>query len=512
MELIFGTDGVRGLAFAELDEVVAHGIGRAANRALFADKNAAQWVVGRDTRESGFALQSALVGGLRATGAQVIDLGIVPTPVVAFAAQHLNTAGVMVSASHNPWHDNGIKLFAPGGLKLNDTTQHAVAQCLRDLGLTHAERPSATDLARRVQLGSAQLDGNQLGFGPLAGGQLGDAQTGGDPPYPPTRADCLIDSATIGNASAFADSLTLVHHAYEASLREAIGGRSLDGVHAVVDGANGASSSLAPVVLQRLGAQVTAIFCDPDGRNINEGCGSVRPDALRAAVLNLGADIGLAFDGDGDRLIAVDSDGLVIDGDRLMALFAVDLDERGLLRGNTLVVTVMSNLGLRQAMKAANITVVETAVGDRAVLEALDAGHHSLGGEQSGHIVFRREATTGDGLRSAVHLVDLIARRCAEDSSRTSAQLAHRAMQAAPQVLRSVSMRPASLTNSVRRAVDDLAARAGPQVRVLVRPSGTEPVIRVMVEAPTQQAAHELADRLVALVATRMDTADEAAH
>ncbi len=450
MEPTFGTDGVRGLAFEELDEVVAHAIGRAANEALFASESIARWVVGRDTRESGPALARALAAGLRATGAEVVDLGVVPTPVVAFAAQHLGTAAAMVSASHNPWYDNGVKLFAAGGTKLSDAQQSAVAQRLDDLALTHADRPSPAEILRRGEV---------------------DSRNGREAP---------------SGASA------QVLDAYEASLREAINHRTLDGVHLVVDGANGASASLAPALLRRLGAQVTALFCEPDGRNINDGCGSVSPSALRAAVLDVGADMGLAFDGDGDRLIGVDSDGQIIDGDRQMALFAVDLAERGLLAGNTLVVTVMSNLGLRRAMAEAGIGVVETAVGDRAVLEALDAGGHRLGGEQSGHVVFRHEATTGDGLRSAVHLVDLMARGGRE--------IARSAMQSAPQVLVNVPAETGSLDAGTHRAIDEVAAAAGPDVRVLVRASGTEPVIRVMVEAPTERAAAGLADRLVELV------------
>ena len=489
MEPTFGTDGVRGRAFDEIDEVVAHALGCAANRALSADSGPALWVVGRDTRESGPALARALVAGLRANGAEVIDLSIVPTPVVAFAAQHLGAAGAMVSASHNPWHDNGVKLFAAGGTKLSDAEQAAVAQRLGDQRLTHGDRPSTADIARRLDAVGAV-----------------EAQAAS-----PSELDRVLD-------------------AYEHSLHVAIEGRTLDGLHLVVDGANGASASLAPAALQRLGAQVTVLFCEPDGRNINDGCGSVNPGALTAAVLDIGADLGVAFDGDGDRLIAVDSDGQVIDGDRQMALFALDLAERDLLAGNTLVVTVMSNLGLHRAMADADIDVMETAVGDRAVLEALDTGGHSLGGEQSGHVIFRHEATTGDGLRSAVHLADLVARRAAGDapltsaavsdgstltsaavsdgSTLTSAELAAQAMQAVPQLLRNVPAGSAPLTDETRRVIDGIAAGAGPDLRVLVRASGTEPVVRIMVEAPTEHEAAVLADRLVALVVDGAGAAD----
>ncbi len=455
----FGTDGVRGRAFEELDEVVAHAIGRAANQALSAGASGARWVVGRDTRESGPALAGALAAGLRATGAEVVDLGVVPTPVVAFAAAHRGTAGAMVSASHNPWHDNGVKLFALGGTKLDDAAESAVTRRLEDIGITHGDRPSVPELARRSRLASQALG-----------------------------------AAPTGEAAA-------VLAAYETSLRLAIGGRRLDGLRLVVDGANGASAVHAPRLLQELGAQVSSLFCEPDGRNINDGCGSTQPAAIQRAVVEQAADLGLAFDGDGDRLIAVDNEGQLVDGDRQMALFGVDLAERGVLADNTLVVTVMSNLGLRRAMASAGIEVIETVVGDRAVLEALDAGGYSLGGEQSGHVVFRREATTGDGLRSAVHLADLVVRRGAAHSpARTSRDLSSAVMQSSPQVLRNVPASAGSLTAETRRAMDELAVQAGPEVRVLVRPSGTEPVIRVMVEAPTERDAASLADSLVALL------------
>ena len=469
MTASFGTDGIRGRAFSEIDEVVAHALGRAASRALRVDSQGGRWVVGRDTRESSPALTGALIAGLRADGAEVSELGVVPTPVVAFAAELAGAAGAMVSASHNPWYDNGVKLFAPGGTKLDDAAQSAVAQCLDDLRLTHGDRPSAAEVARRSE---------------LASGAPGSRPAG---------------------------EAARVLAAYAASLREAVEGRSLAGLRLIVDAANGANAPLAAALLRRLGAQVTELFCDPDGRNINDGCGSVHPAALQAAVTGQGADLGLAFDGDGDRLIAVDSDGELINGDRQMALFAADLTERGLLVDNTLVVTVMSNLGLRRAMAEAGIHLVETAVGDRSVLEALDVGGYSLGGEQSGHVIFRREATTGDGLRSAVHLADLVARSSAaqpgrtsaavsDGSALTSAELAGAVMAEVPQVLLSVPAETGSLDEHTRRAVDELSAAAGPEARVLVRPSGTEPVIRVMVEAPTERDAAALAGRLAELV------------
>ncbi len=489
MAVTFGTDGIRGRAFSDIDETVVYALGRAAHQTLATRSPNSRWVIGRDTRESSPALSRVLAAGLRAAGADVSDLGIVPTPVVAFASGLAgafeapgapgdlgapSAFGAMVSASHNPWHDNGIKLFGLGGAKLNDAEQSAVAQCLDDLLSSHGDSPPISDAERRVE--------------PACGA---------------FRSPSAADARRV---LAF----------YEASLRTSVGGRTLNGLRLVVDGANGASAPHAAGLLRRLGAHVTALFCDPDGRNINDGCGSVYPAALQAAVTDQGADLGLAFDGDGDRLIAVDSDGGIINGDRQMALFALDLAQRGLLARNTLVVTLMSNLGLRRAMAAAGIEVVETAVGDRSVLEALDVGGYSLGGEQSGHVIFRREATTGDGLRSAVHLADLVVRSGAAQrkpptapvpsspafvaSGLTSAELARAAMREAPQVLINVGTATESLDAGTWRAIDELSVAAGPNTRVLVRPSGTEPVIRVMVEASTEREATALANRLAELV------------
>jgi phosphoglucosamine mutase len=284
---------------------------------------------------------------------------------------------------------------------------------------------------------------------------------------------------------------------YSASVVAALEGRRLDGLHIVLDCANGSNSVVAPEVVRALGAEVTVIHAEPDGRNINEACGSTYPEDLRARVVAAGADLGFAFDGDADRVLAVDHLGGLVDGDQLMALSAIDLRDRGLLRHGAIAVTVMSNLGLRLGMRAAGIDVIETAVGDRYVLEALDEHDLSHGGEQSGHLVFRDHATTGDGLLSAVFVADVVARR-----GRSLADLAGVAMQRLPQVLHNVRMgtRPADLMERIAPAVAHAEAQLGESGRVLVRPSGTEPVVRVMVEAADLEAAGRCAADIVAAV------------
>jgi phosphoglucosamine mutase len=289
----------------------------------------------------------------------------------------------------------------------------------------------------------------------------------------------------------------LADEPYQAFLTRSIDGRGLDGLRVVIDCANGAASAVAPAVLEALGAQVTVLAAEPDGRNINDGCGSTHPQALQAKVRELQADCGLAFDGDADRVLAVDEKGRLVDGDHLIAMCATDLAGRGLLRDDAVVVTVMSNLGFRQAMAKAGIRVVETGVGDRYVLEALDAEHLSLGGEQSGHVIFRDLATTGDGVLTGLQVLDLLQR-----TGRTLADLSDAAMTSLPQLLRNVRVRERGL--DVRAAIaDDLAAviaELGDEGRVLIRPSGTEPLVRVMVEAPTAEQAEAYVSRLVAAV------------
>jgi len=438
----FGTDGIRGVANAELGAELVLALGRATARAL----PARSFLVARDTRQSGPLLQAALSAGLASEGADVVDLGVLPTPGVAWHCATRHLPGAVISASHNPFTDNGVKLFATGGLKLPDAAEAAVEEEL--------DRVLAADVRG---------------------------------PRPPT-------GHAVGRLSADPDAAD----GYVEHLVSVLEGGSLDGMKVVVDCANGAASSIAPIVLQRLGADVTAIAHQPDGTNINDGCGSTHPELVGAEVLARGADIGLALDGDADRLVAVDHTGAATTGDELLALFATDLAGRGRLAGNTVVVTVMSNLGLRLAMADQRIAVRETPVGDRYVLEALDADGLTLGGEQSGHLVFRELATTGDGVLTAVLLLDLIRR-----TGRPLADLAREAMRRLPQVLVNVpAPDPGSVVENeaVQAEVAAVRLELGQQGRVLLRPSGTEPLVRVMVEAADEVVAHTVVDRLCVVV------------
>jgi phosphoglucosamine mutase len=436
--LSFGTDGVRGVANAELTPELVLALGRAAARAL----GPGPWIVGRDTRISGPLLHAALAAGLASAGADVVDAGVLPTPGVAHVCAERGLPGAVVSASHNPFPDNGIKLLAPGGRKLTD------------------------DVERAVQ---AEVD---------AGSAPGEPKVGGD-------VGRITEDALSAAAS------------YAAHLHAALGGRTLEGLRVVLDCANGAASALAGEVFRRAGADVTVLHAQPDGTNINHGCGSTHPESLQQAVQQHGGSIGLAFDGDADRVLAVAADGTLVDGDVVLALHAVDLQQRGLLRGNAIAVTVMSNLGLRVAMATAGIEVVETKVGDRYVLDALEAGGLALGGEQSGHVIFRDLAGTGDGMLTGLLLCDLVARR-----GRPLHELAAQAMTRFPQVLLNVPAPRAAVDHEdVRATVADVERALGDKGRVVLRPSGTEPVVRVMVEAATEDDARRCAEAVAAAVA-----------
>jgi len=436
----FGTDGVRGRANVEVTVDDAVAIGRAAAQVL----GGSTAVIGGDTRVSTAMLEAAVVAGLASAGVDVVRLGVVPTPAVAFAAAELGAFGVMVSASHNPFHDNGIKLFGSSGTKLSEAQEGAI---------------------------EALLVGVPTGSGAVDPGSV--------------RA---ID----------------IGHDYRSHLLAAIEGRTLRDLAIIVDAANGSGSAFADSVLTLAGARVTAINDQPDGRNINAGCGATHPQMLAERVRADGADLGLALDGDADRLIAVDHTGAIVDGDQILAICARDLRDRGRLDGDTVVVTVMSNLGFRVAMSEAGIEVIETPVGDRWVLEALVSGGFALGGEQSGHIIFGRDAPTGDGLRTALMLTDVVAR-----SGRSLADLAADSMRRFPQVLLNVTVPKriadpaAELIDEIQRVEDSLEAPS----RVLVRSSGTEPLIRVMVEAPTESAARLAAEALVSAVRDRFGDA-----
>ena len=433
MALRFGTDGVRGVANTELTPSFALDLGRAAARVL----GVTDMVIGRDTRQSGPMLEAAFAAGLASEGVHVHLMGVVPTPGVAHVAAKLGYAGAVISASHNPFADNGIKLFAVGGTKLADEVEAAIEA---ELGALDACVRSGADIGRIVH--------NEA----LAEIYCQD-----------------VIAPFVGN---------------------------LSGLSLVLDAGNGAAFSSSSIYALT-GANVHLIFNEPDGININAGCGATHPEDLRRVVVERGADLGLAFDGDADRLIAVDHTGTIVDGDHVMAILALDMKARGTLHDDVVVVTVMTNLGFRRAMSTAGIRVVETGVGDRYVLQALDAGHYSLGGEQSGHVIFRDVASTGDGMLTGLMLADVVKR-----SGRTLAELAATAMTRLPQVLLNVrlAVRDPDLLLRLQPHVTDAEQRLGDAGRILVRASGTEPLIRVMVEAEDAGQAQEVAEGLVAVI------------
>lgn len=430
MTLRFGTDGVRARALDPLSEDYVRTLGAASARVLDGDR----FVIGRDSRESGPALQRAFAEGCASAGVAVVDLGLAPTPAVAWWSRAEGLPAAVLSASHNPWHDNGVKLFEPGGLKLRDDDQDAI-QHLLDEGIA---------------------------ISPV------------EPMSTPGSIDGYVDAVV-----------------------ESIDGRDFSGMRVVLDCANGAATATAARIFRRLDANAITIADQPDGRNINEGVGSNYPEFVAAAVREHSARAGFAFDGDADRVLACDSNGSLIDGDQLLAMGAIDRRDHGDLPQDTLVTTVMANLGLRVAMETAGITIVETPVGDRHVLEALDAGGYSLGGEQSGHIIYRDLATTGDGVLTAVQLLDASIRRGVE-----LGEWAASVMTRYPQVLHNVRVdqRVEHLDVVLAEAVSAEQAALGAEGRILVRPSGTEPLVRVMVEAADVEIAEATATRLAGVV------------
>ncbi|HZY74882.1 MAG TPA: phosphoglucosamine mutase [Jatrophihabitantaceae bacterium] len=442
MRRLFGTDGVRGLANADLTPELAMAVAGAAARVLVAHDATHRpvAVVGRDPRASGEMLEAAVVAGLTSAGADVLRVGVLPTPAVAFlTASYGADLGVVLSASHNPMPDNGIKLFARGGHKLPDDIE---AEIEAAVGVGPSIRPTG-ELVGRVR----------------------DAEDASE--------------------------------RYLEHLLAAVPQR-LDGVHVVVDCAHGAASLVAPELYRRAGARVTAVAAEPDGLNINAGVGSTHLDVLVEAVRQHGADLGIAHDGDADRCLAVDGTGELVDGDQILALCALSLREAGQLAENTVVATVMSNLGFHHAMRDAGIAVLTTAVGDRYVLDALRANGLNLGGEQSGHVVFTDAATTGDGLLTALHVMSRI--------SVTGESLAALAsvVQRLPQVLINVPVSDKATVAqapAVDAAVEAARAELGDSGRILLRPSGTEQLVRVMVEAGTQAHADEIAERVAKVVA-----------
>ncbi|GAA1207663.1 phosphoglucosamine mutase [Rhodoglobus aureus] len=451
MARLFGTDGVRGLANSDLTVELALGLAQSAAVVLgqgrVADGRRASGrrpiaVVARDPRVSGEFISAAVSAGLASSGVDVFDAGVIPTPAAAFlVADFKADLGVMISASHNPAPDNGIKFFGQGGTKLPDEVEDRIEAAL-----------AAPSLA-------------------------------------PTGVE-------VGRIRRFADA----EDRYVVHLLSTLPNQ-LGGIHVVLDCAHGAASGVSPQVFTDAGAKVTVIGADPDGININDGVGSTHLDNLAAAVLSHGADIGIAHDGDADRCLAVDKDGKVVDGDQIMAILAVSMAERGVLHNRTLVATVMSNLGLRRAMAEHNIEMLETKVGDRYVLEALGEHGLSLGGEQSGHVIMTKFATTGDGILTGLHLVAEM-----ERTGKTLAELAS-VMTVYPQVLenvRGVNHHSLGSDTVIADAAAAAEAELGDTGRVLLRASGTEPMVRVMVEAEHQEIAQQMAERLAVVVRAQL--------
>ena len=454
MGRIFGTDGVRGVANGDLTAELALDLSVAAAHVLaeagafrHADGHRPRAVVGRDTRISGQFLEAAVVAGLASAGVDVLLLGVLPTPGVAYLTASLDAdLGVMISASHNPRPDNGIKFLARGGVKLDDAIEVAIEERLREPW----DRPTGAAVGR-VEPYTAAVDDYARHLVSTLDGPL-------------TRPD----------------------------------GRP---IKVVLDCAHGAASRVGPLALTDAGAQVVAINDRPDGLNINHECGSTHLDTVQAAVRQHGADVGFALDGDADRCLAVDHTGTIVDGDQLLAVLALAMRDAGTLVNDTVVATVMSNLGFVNAMKANGIGVRQTKVGDRYVLEAMNAVGYTLGGEQSGHVIMRHHATTGDGILTALHVLARMAK-----TGRDLADLAS-VMTRLPQVLVNVPGVDKSRTDDdalLAAAVAEAEAELGDTGRILLRPSGTEPLVRVMVEAGTAEQARVVAERLAEVVRTRL--------
>ena len=447
MSRLFGTDGVRGLANGLLTAELAMKLAQAAAVVLGHDRNPSssqrpRAVVARDPRASGEFISAAVSAGLSSAGIDVYDAGVLPTPATAYLIADLNADfGVMISASHNPAPDNGIKFFARGGHKLPDEVEDAI-----------------------------------------------EAQMNSEAPRP--------TGSNVGRIQVFADA----EDRYILHLLGTLPHR-LDGLKVVLDCAHGAASGCSPQLFKDAGADIVVIGAEPDGLNINDGVGSTHLGALQEAVLTHGADLGIAHDGDADRCLAIDHEGNEVDGDQIMAILALALKQSGKLKDNVLVATVMSNLGLKIALNAAGITIRETAVGDRYVLEEMRDGGFSLGGEQSGHVIFADHATTGDGLLTGLQLAAQVAQ-----TGRSLKDLAT-AMTKLPQVMinvKNVDKARAGTDKAVRDAVTQASAELGDRGRVLLRPSGTEALVRVMVEAADMPTAERICKNLAAVVEERL--------
>ncbi|MGP4081838.1 phosphoglucosamine mutase [Pseudalkalibacillus sp. R45] len=437
----FGTDGVRGVANTELTPELAFKLGRFGGYVLTKETQKPKIIIGRDTRISGHMLEGALVAGLLSIGAEVMRLGVISTPGVAYLTKALGAqAGVMISASHNPVGDNGIKFFGSDGFKLLDEQEREIEELL-DLDKDDLPRPTGMDLG----LVSDYFEGGQK---------------------------------------------------YLQFLKQTVD-EDFSGLRIALDCAHGAVSSLAPHLFADLDADITTIGSSPNGLNINDGVGSTHPEKLVELVKEKEADVGLAFDGDGDRLIAVDENGTIVDGDQIMFICAKHFASEGRLKKDTVVSTVMSNLGFYKGLEAANIASEQTAVGDRYVMERMREGDFNLGGEQSGHIIFLDHSTTGDGLLSALQLVNIL-----KLTQKPLSELASE-MEKFPQCLKNVKVTDKTkvMENpAVKEAIAKVEAETSGNGRVLVRPSGTEPLVRVMVEAPTEELCEKYVEEIARVV------------
>jgi len=441
----FGTDGVRGVANSELTPELAFKLGRFGGYVLTKDHNRPKVLIGRDTRISGHMLEGALVAGLLSIGAEVMRLGVISTPGVSYLTKALGAqAGVMISASHNPVADNGIKFFGPDGFKLSDDQELEIEQ-LMDLEADELPRPVGAEL-----------------------GQVNDYFEGGQK--------------------------------YLQYLKQSVD-EDFTGLHIALDCAHGATSSLAAHLFADLDADLSTMGASPNGLNINEGVGSTHPEALAAFLKEKGADLGLAFDGDGDRLIAIDEKGNIVDGDQIMYICGKFMKERGQLKQGTVVSTVMSNLGFYKGLEEHGIQSVQTAVGDRYVVEEMKKTGYNLGGEQSGHIIFLDYNTTGDGLLTGLQLANIM-----KVTGKPLSELAGE-MKKYPQVLvniRVTDKHHVTDNQKVKEVIEQVEAEMNGNGRILVRPSGTEPLVRVMAEAPSAELCQEYVDRIAAVVEEEM--------
>ena len=448
MGKLFGTDGVRGLANARLDGMLAFKLGQAGAHVLTREKHRPRILIGRDTRLSGDMLEAAIVAGICSVGAEAVVAGVLPTPAVAYLTRHYGAdAGVVISASHNPMEDNGIKFFDHKGYKLPDEMEERVEKIILE-GSEALPTPVGIEVGRRVRARDVTRD-------------------------------------------------------YIDFLASTVNGKRLDGLKVVVDCANGAAFEVAPKVLTKLGTQLTVIHDDPDGININLHCGSTHPERLQSYVLETGADIGIAFDGDADRLILVDEHGKIVDGDHIMAICGISLNAREILNKKTVVTTVMSNLGLDLALKKAGCNIVKTKVGDRYVLEEMLSQGYNLGGEQSGHVIFLDYNTTGDGILTALQVMKIM-----KESNKSLSKLSS-VMTKFPQVLANARVKEdkkSALSDDpvIQQEIKNIESKFMGNGRVLIRASGTEPLIRVMIEGQDQPTIERSAYQLARLIEERL--------